>query len=70
MAASDRQARLNDLSGAVKAFAKKRRDELNLRVATAKKLLKGRTGSDRLAQTAAQGAQGPVIKEINDFLTT
>jgi hypothetical protein len=65
-----RQARLDDLAKAVAAFAEKRRDELNQRVATAKKILKGRTGADRLAQTAAQGTQGLVVREINDFLAS
>lgn len=68
--ADARQARLDDLADAVKAFADKRRDELNQRVATAKKILKGRTGADRLAQAAAQGAQGLVVDAINDFLSS
>lgn len=65
---ADRQARLEDLSAAVKKFAEKRRQELKDRVATAKKILKGRTGADRLAQTAAQGVHDLVVAEVDDFL--
>lgn len=68
MSVADRDARLDALAEATKTWAKKQTDELKLRAATNKKLLKGRTGSDRLAQAAVQAASSLVVNEIDDFL--
>lgn len=65
---AERDARLDKLVEATKAWAEKRKDQLKNRVSTSKKILQGRTGSDRLAQASVQAAGDLVIKEIDDFL--
>ncbi len=65
---AERNARLDALSASVTAYATKRREELKRRVATAKSILKGRTGSERLAQSSVQAATPLVVDEINEFL--
>lgn len=71
MAASieDRNARLDALGSAVKAWATSRRDYLNNQVAFSKRLLKGRTGSERLNQATVESASELAISQINDYLT-
>lgn len=66
----ERNKRLDDLVQAVSAWAGKRRDELKARVDANKKILKGRTGSERLAQASVSAAQDLVVNEIDDFLVT
>lgn len=66
----DRQSRLNALQGAVNDFVTKQTTELNLRVSTCQALLQGRTGSNSLAQTAAQGVLPFAVNSLNDFLTS
>jgi hypothetical protein len=66
----DRAKRLDELEASVRSYVRKQREELELRVATAKKLLKGRTGSERLAQATVQGAQPLVQEEIDQFLNS
>lgn len=69
-APGDRQSRLNALQSAVTDFAKKQTTELNLRVSTCQALLKGRTGSSSLAQTASQGVLPFAVDSINTFLAS
>jgi hypothetical protein len=71
MAASqaDRNARLDELGTAVSAWAKNRRDYLTQQVAFSKRLLKGRTGSERLNQASIESATSLVVDQINSFLT-
>ncbi len=65
---ADRNKRLDALSSSVKVYAQKRREQLQQRVATAKKILKGRTGSERLAQASVQASNDLVVAEVNNFL--
>lgn len=67
-AVDDRNARLDALSSAVATWADKRTTELNAVVAQNKQILKGRTGSERLAQASVTAAQDLVVNEINAFL--
>lgn len=66
----ERNARLDALSKATSAWASKRRDELKARVDANKKILKGRTGSERLAQASVAAAEDLVVDEIDAFLLT
>jgi hypothetical protein len=66
---AERNARLDALEQAVKQYAKKQRKTLNSRVDVCKRILRGRTGSDRLAQAAVQQSSALVVNTINDFLT-
>lgn len=68
--AVDRDARLDQLVAATSAWADKRREELKGRVDANKKILKGRTGSERLAQASVAAAHDLVVDEIDAFLVT
>lgn len=65
---AERNARLDALESATKAWAEQRTAELKHRVASSKKILQGRTGSERLAQAGVQAASDLVVQEIDDFL--
>lgn len=65
---AERNARLDQLAAAARSWADSRTAELNNRVDSAKKILKGRTGSERLAQAAVGAASALVVSEIDDFL--
>lgn len=71
MAASieDRNARLDALGTAIKEWATARRKYLNGQVSFSKRLLKGRTGSERLNQASIESATALTVDQINDFLT-
>ena len=71
MAASieERNARLDALGTATSAWAKTRRDYLDKQVAFSKRLLKGRTGSERLNQASLESATTLVVDQIDTFLT-
>ena len=71
MAASkeDRNARLDALGTAIQAWAKKRREVLNNQVAFSKRILKGRTGAERLNNAMVETANDLVVDQINQFLT-
>jgi hypothetical protein len=66
----ERNARLDDLVKATTTWASKRREELKARVEANKRILKGRTGSERLAQASVSAAQELVVDEIDAFLVT
>lgn len=68
-ATAERNKRLDALAEATKSWADKRTTELQDKVASAKLILKGRTGSERLASSTTQAAEGFVVDEINAFLT-
>ena len=72
MAASvaDRNSRLDQLQGAVTTWAAKRTKYLKDQVATDRAILKGRTGSERLAQSSVTASKDLVVDSINDFLLT
>lgn len=63
-----RNARLDALATAAQAWATAKTTELNNRVNTAKAILKGRTGSERLAQSTVSATSGLVVSQIDDFL--
>jgi hypothetical protein len=65
----DRNARLDALGTAIQAWAKKRREVLNNQVAFSKRILKGRTGSERLNNAMVETANDLVVDQINQFLT-
>ncbi len=66
---SERNARLDELEQAVKQYAAAQRKQLTHRVDVSKRILRGRTGADRLAQAAVQQSTGLVVAEIDEFLT-
>lgn len=63
-----RDARLDELSGAVKAWATRRRKQLNDQVAFGKRLLRGRGQGDRLNNTTVQQATSLLVDELDQFL--
>lgn len=65
---AERNARLDALAEAARAWADSKTRELNNRVETAKAILKGRTGSERLTQASVAAASALVVSEIDDFL--
>lgn len=65
----ERDARLDELAQATRDWATKERDRLNNQVALGKRILKGRTGSERLAQASVASASDLTEDEINAFLT-
>lgn len=65
----DRNARLDALKAATQAWASAQRQRLKDQVALGKRILKGRTGSERLAQASVQSVSELTVTQINDFLT-
>jgi hypothetical protein len=65
----ERDARLDELADATRKWAENRREELNAQVALGKRILKGRTGSERLADAPVQSVSDLTVDEINQFLT-
>lgn len=65
----DRNARLDSLKAAIIAWSDKRTKQLNDEVTFSKRVLQGRTGSERLANAPVQAASDLVVEEIDDFLT-
>lgn len=68
MSIAARNARLDALVAATTAWADKQTKQLQDRVAISKRILKGRTGSERLAQASVQAASSLVVNEIDEFL--
>lgn len=71
MAASkaERDARLLALKTAATQWADNRTKYLNDQVTFARRILRGRTGSERLTSTAISLAKELVVDEIDTFLT-
>lgn len=67
-ALEDRNNRLDQLLAATNSWSTKRVKELEDRVTITKNILKGRTGSERLATASVVAAQDIVVNEIDDFL--
>lgn len=65
-----RNARLDALSAAVTTWANTQTAAINQRVASSKAILRGRTGSERLAQSSVQAASTLVVSSIQDFLSS
>ena len=64
-----RNQRLDDLQAATETWAEKETKRLNDQSAFGKRVLKGRTGSERLAQASVTSTKELVVDQINDFLT-
>jgi hypothetical protein len=69
MSKEERDARLDALAEATKTWAVKKKADLTAQVTLCKKILKGRTGSDRLANASVTSVSSLVVDQINDFLT-
>ena len=67
---TERNARLQALAAASQSWADQKLKTLNANVATAKAILKGRTGSDRLPAKTVAAASTVVVDEIDAFLNT
>ena len=68
--AVERNKRLDALVLATQKWGEQRTKDLKARVASSKNILKGRTGSERLAQATVSTATDLVVQEIDDFLLT
>lgn len=68
-ATKDRNARLDALLEATEAWAARQTRNLNDQVTLSKRILKGRTGSERLAQASVQSVSNIAVDQINDFLS-
>lgn len=66
---AERDARLNELKAAVTAWADQRTQELNNQVTFARRVLRGRTGSERLTNKAVTLGKNLTVDDINTFLT-
>ena len=64
----ERNKRLDALKTAAQEWAARERDRLKKQVALSKRILKGRTGSERLAQASTQIVNSLTVDEINEFL--
>lgn len=67
-ALDERNKRLDQLVAATTAWSTKRVKELENKVTITKDILRGRTGSERLAAASVAAAQDIVVNEIDDFL--
>lgn len=65
----ERNARLDELQSAVEAWAKAETKRLTDQVALSERMLKGRTGSERLVGASVQAVSNLTVDEINNFLT-
>lgn len=68
-ATRERNERLDALSEATAQWAVQQKQRLNNQVALGKRILKGRTGSERLAQASVDAVSDLAVDQINDFLT-
>lgn len=66
---AERDARLDTLTSAVKDWANKRREYLNNQLSFSKRVLKGRTGAERLNNASVEMASDLLVDEISQFLT-
>jgi hypothetical protein len=65
---AEREERLNALLQATDEWANKRRAELQRRVSVARRILLGRTGSERLARAGVRAAADRAAEALEDFL--
>lgn len=68
MGVEERNARLDALQEAAVEYADKKRELLQNQAAFAKRVLQGRTGSERLNNESVQAATELVVDEIIQFL--
>ncbi len=66
---AERDARLDELAAATKQWAENRTKALKAQSAFAKRVLKGRTGSERLNNETVTAASKLLVDEIDTFLT-
>lgn len=66
---SDRDARLDDLEKAVKEWSERRAKQLDDQVELAKRVLRGRTGSQYVNNKTVERASDLLVTEIEEFLT-
>jgi len=64
-----RDGRLDDLEKAVKEWRDRRKEYLENQAELAKRVLRGRTGSQRLNNETVEQANDLVVTEIEEFLT-
>ncbi len=66
---AERDARLDMLASAVRDWSKKRQEYLSNQLSFAKRVLKGRTGAERLNNASVEMASTLLVDEISKFLT-
>jgi len=64
-----RNARLDKLKSATDAWADKNKTRLEGEARLLKKILKGRTGSERLNNASTEAASDLLVDELTQFLT-
>lgn len=67
---TERNARLDALQAATTQWGESRKRKLADQVTIAKTILRGRTGSDRLAEAAVSATSDLLAEQIDDFLAT
>jgi len=67
---AERNQRLDDLQTATKEWASEARKEIDSRIKAGRRILKGRTGSERLSDQNAQAGIDIVVEQLSDFLQT
>jgi hypothetical protein len=65
---AERDARIDELVKATDAWEKKRVEELTARVASSKRILKGRTGAERINSALITKGEALLVDEIDTFL--
>jgi len=65
---AERNARLDALLEAAETWAENRKKKLTNSVKLSKAILRGRTGSDRLAASTVNATSEKVVGSINEFL--
>jgi hypothetical protein len=66
---AERNARLDALSTATTEWADSKIAAYDKQVALGKRILLGRTGSERLSNASVESVSGFTVDEINEFLT-
>ena len=66
---AERNARLDDLGDAVTAWSDKKTRRLQGESTLLKKVLKGRTGAERLNSVSTEAASALLVDELSQFLT-
>lgn len=64
---SDRNVRLDALLSTAKQYVEERKKRINQDLQVAKRVMKGRTGQERLQGTTAQATNDALLREIQDF---
>lgn len=64
-----RNARLDELTDAANVWADKEEARLQKESALLKRILKGRTGSERLNSASSEAASDLLVDELSQFLT-